>query len=170
MSQSSTNTSWYLLHCKPQQEGRAEEHLVNQGYVCFLPRLGKERLHRGLRQTVSVPLFPGYLFVHLDHQKDNWNPIHSTRGVNRLVSFGGQPQTVPEGLIAALQDRVAQAPKVIALQAGDKIRVTEGAFMDVEAIFDTWDDEDRVIILLDMMQRRHRVVLPLKCIQKQLTA
>ena len=31
------------------------------------------------------PLFPGYLFIRLDSTHDNWYPIRSTRGVNRVV-------------------------------------------------------------------------------------
>lgn len=166
VSQAFTDASWYLLQCKPQQETRAEAHLMNQGYACFLPRLEQEKLRGSQRQTVATPLFPGYLFIHLDQQTDNWSAIRSTRGVVRLVSFGGQPQSVSNDLIAALRDRVAKAPRAPALQTGDRIKVTEGAFVDIEAIFNTWAGEDRVVILLNLMRREHRLVLPLRCVQK----
>src|SRR5690606_9962776 len=57
--------AWYLVHCKPRQDERAQEHLIRQGYDCYRPLLRRERLVRGRTQTVLESLFPGYLFVQL---------------------------------------------------------------------------------------------------------
>ena len=40
----SQQAAWYLVHCKPHQDERAEEHLARQGYACVRPRLQRERL------------------------------------------------------------------------------------------------------------------------------
>lgn len=161
-----TQAAWFLLHCKSRQESRAETHLANQGYVCFLPRIEKETLHHGQRLAVPIPLFPGYLFVYLDPQVDNWSPLRSTRGVTRLVSFGAEPLPVPNELIATLQQRVAETPTTPVLRPGDRLRVTEGVFADIEGIFNAWDDHERVVILLNLMQREHRLILSSRSVQK----
>ena len=93
---------WYLIQTKPRQEARAEEHLLRQHFECYRPLKAPAPL-RGSQGTKSgEALFPGYLFIRLDCIHDNWYPIRSTRGVSRVVSFGGQPTPVRDELIEQL--------------------------------------------------------------------
>ncbi|MCP3673942.1 MAG: transcriptional activator RfaH, partial [Gammaproteobacteria bacterium] len=81
-------SSWYLLQCKPREETRASENLENQGFTTFLPEISiAKKTKVGFTET-EAPLFPGYLFIKLNNEVDNCAPIRSTRGVNKLVSFG----------------------------------------------------------------------------------
>ncbi len=88
---------WYLVQCKPRQDERAEENLLRQGYECSRPACRRERLLRGQMQHVQESLFPGYLFIHMP-QGANWAPLRSTRGVARVVAFGGRPLAVSHEL------------------------------------------------------------------------
>src|SRR5690606_503175 len=79
-------------------KARAEETLRRQHFECYRPQKhGK----------TEEPLFPGYLFIRLDRQLDNWYPIRSTRGVARVISFGGEPTPVRDELIEQLRERLA---------------------------------------------------------------
>lgn len=158
---------WYLVQCKPQETTRAQEHLCNQGYETFLPLIEQERIRRRKRVKVIEPLFPGYLFIHLDAVADNWQPIRSTRGVLRLVSFGGLPLPVGDGLIAAIKQRCDTVQTKTALEKGDSVRIVEGAFSNLEAIFDSFDGEERVVILLNLLQQQQRISLPISSIRRQ---
>jgi transcriptional antiterminator RfaH len=158
------HAAWYLVHCKPRQDERAEEHLARQGYACFRPRLQRERLLRGRRQTVVESLFPGYLFIQL-HIDDNWAPLRSTRGVNRLVGFGGYPLQVPCGLIDSLQQRTITEPQPL-LQPGDRVRIVEGSFAELDAIFLNMDGEERVVLLMNLLNREQKLTLPLASVRK----
>src|SRR5699024_5665260 len=77
---------WYLIQTRPRQEARAHEHLANQGFEVFYPRLTVARLNKGQESQRQEPLFPNYLFVRLRAGTDNWSPIRSTRGVLRMVT------------------------------------------------------------------------------------
>lgn len=158
--------AWYLLQCKSAQCARAQENLVNQGFTCFLPMMQAERVRQGRRQFISEPLFPGYLFIYLDSLNDNWSPIRSTRGVSRLVGFGGQPLPVAEAVIDALRVRISQQPGISILQPGDKVRITSGAFADIEAIFHAYAGDKRVILLLNLMNRAQQLHLPVNTIAR----
>src|SRR3990167_9017763 len=129
----SPSKAWYLVQCKPRQDERAETHLLRQGYVCFRPQHSCERLVRKRRQILVESLFPGYLFIQLADDA-NWAPLRSTRGVSRVVAFGGMPLRLDNSLIVQLQQRTA-APVKAALEAGDSVRITEGGFAELEAIF-----------------------------------
>lgn len=156
--------AWYLVHCKPRQDERAEEHLVRQGYVCYRPKHSCERVVRGRRQAVVESLFPGYLFIQLAADA-NWAPLRSTRGVSRVVAFGGMPLRLDNSLIVQLQQRTA-APVKPALDAGDSVRITEGGFAELEAIFVAMDGEQRVLLLLNMLNRQQQISMPLANIVK----
>jgi transcriptional antiterminator RfaH len=156
--------NWYLLQTKPRQAERALEHLERQAYSCFLPLQHVERVVRGRRQQQVRPLFPNYLFIQLDEQLDNWMPIRSTRGVSRFVSFGGLPAQVPHELIEQLRERPIPAGSL--LQPGDRVRITCGSFADMEAIFLAHDDEERVLLLIKLLQRENTLAFPLKDVSK----
>lgn len=159
------NTDWYLVQCKSRQDERAEQNLLNQGIQIYRPQQLVERIRYGERTTRNESLFPGYLFVQLDTGGLSWSRIRSTRGVNRVVSFGGLPLPVGAGLVEALRGRQASAGRISALKAGDKVRISEGAFRELEAIYLRDDGEERVILLLNLLQRQQQLSFPLRSVR-----
>lgn len=161
--------NWYLLQCKPRQDARAEENLLRQGYPCFRPLLQREKLSGGRIQKIQESLFPGYLFIQLNPQ-GNWAPLRSTRGVSRLVVFSGYPLPVSAQLIEQLRQRSQASAGQVAvavLQAGEKVRITEGPFAELEAIFHSMDGLQRAVLLLDMLNRQQTIRLPLSSLAKE---
>ncbi|MED5610865.1 transcription/translation regulatory transformer protein RfaH [Pseudomonas sp. JH-2] len=160
-----TGKRWYLVQCKPRQAPRALEHLERQGYECLLPMHQIERLHKGQLQQLSEPLFPGYLFIHLDKVDDNWLPIRSTRGVSRIVSFGGHPTSVPKIVISQLANR--QAPMLPALSQGDQVLIDDPNLQQLEAIFLSKDGNSRVLLLLNLLQREITISFPIDRLRRR---
>lgn len=161
-----TSGSWYLVQCKPRQDERAEEHLLRQGYTCYRPTLRSERLRGGRRLQVTESLFPGYLFTRLAPD-GNWSALRSTRGVSRLVSFGHNlPHPVDDALIENLRRQEGQAMAPV-LQNGDRVRVVGGSFTDIEAIFLSMDGEERVVLLMNILNRQQEIRMPLKLISRR---
>lgn len=159
MTASHDNARWYLIQTKPRQDGRAEEHLLRQGFACYRPLRQGQATAAGKRES----LFPGYLFIRLDRQQDNWYPIRSTRGVNRVVSFGGEPAAVRDELIAHLQARLAaeeQAPAPNRFEPGERVQIHGEGFEDMDAIFVCSDGQQRSVILLTLLQREQKVRVP----------
>lgn len=155
---STTERRWYLVQCKPKQDLRAFENLQRQGYECLLPLHKVEHLQKGQWQIKEEPLFPGYLFIELDTLLDNWMPIRSTRGVSQLVRFGAHPLAVPPNIIERLRDTSPTVePEFI---PGAKVIVEWGGIHGIEAIFITKDGNERVLILLNILQREVKVTVP----------
>lgn len=145
---------WYLVHAKTGHELLARAHLERQAYETFLPRTHRVIRHaRKIRNTVAA-YFPGYLFVSLDPQGDRWRPINSTVGVLRLVTAAGAPLAAPPGLVEAL---IAQADErgVLALaqdlKPGETVRVIRGPFADQLGVVERLAPQDRVRVLLEIM-------------------
>jgi transcriptional antiterminator RfaH len=151
---------WYLVYCKPRQERVAVENLERQGYETYLPRVRETRRRAGQRVKVIAPLFPRYLFIHLDQQFDNWGPIRSTLGVVSLVRFGQMPAHVPDELLEVLRRREdAEGLHVIEprpLKPGTRVRVTSGSLAGYEGIFLARTARERVVLLLDILGKATR--------------
>jgi transcriptional antiterminator RfaH len=155
-----TARSWYLVYCKPRQEAVARENLARQGYETYLPLLHDARRRRGKRVTLVAPMFPRYLFIHLNSQSDNWAPIRSTLGVVSVVRFGRAAARVPDDLLASLRSREdeqgVQILPVEEYRSGSRVRITQGSFAGYEGIFQAATGRDRVTVLLDVLGRNAR--------------
>ncbi|MFJ5300813.1 transcription/translation regulatory transformer protein RfaH [Pseudomonas sp. NPDC088368] len=164
-SPSSNPARWYLIQTKPRQEGRAQEHLQRQLFECYRPVKHGEK-KRGSRGPTEEELFPGYLFIRMDQTNDNWYPIRSTRGVARIVTFGGMPIPVKDDLIEQIRERLLAPPSKVAFQQGEAVRITAEGFNDVEAIFLTADGDERAVILLNLLHREQKVTLPVSSLSR----
>ena len=94
----------------------------------------------------------------LGYSAFNWMP--HTVG---LVSFGGEPASVPDNLIYAIRQRVeeisAAGGEVFdGLKKGDRVQINIGPFEGYEAIFDArLPGTERVRVLLQFLVERREV-------------
>lgn len=137
--------NWYLVQCKPRQDGRAEEHLTRHGYMCCRPIYNREKIVRGSRRVLSESLFPGYLFMQISDDA-SCAPLRSTRGVSHVVKFGGKPLAVNDRLVSQFQNHDGALP-IVVFRAGDKVRILDGGFAGIEAIFMAATGHERVVLL-----------------------
>lgn len=148
---------WYLVHTKPRQEICALENLQRQGYPCYLPKIPTEKLRQGQVTLADEPLFPRYLFIRLGwgNSAPSWSPIRSTKGVSRLVSFGGEPAKVADCLVDTLraQEASVHAEPVRLFKPGERVRLTEEPFNGIEGIYQMADGERRVMVLVEILSK-----------------
>ncbi len=153
--------SWYALHTKVNYEKKVAYLLLQRQIETYLPEMtsdkeGIERIH---------PLFPGYLFMHLD--LDTANPSHWqwTPGLRRIVAYGDEPIPVPLEVIDLIQHKVSELASaknrpVYPFKPGDTVRIKNGPFRDLLAVFDKASTPGgRVQILLTVLNRSVRIRL-----------
>ncbi len=161
---------WYLVYTKPKQEKCALDNLHRQGYQCYLPTIPSERLRQGLLAVADEPLFPRYLFIRLGRgdSAKSWGPIRSTKGVCRLVSFGGEPARVDDGLIELLRTQEAslQTESQCLFGAGEFVRLTEAPFAGIEGIYQMAEGEHRVMVLIEILSKPVAVRVPPATLRK----
>ncbi|WP_432462963.1 transcription/translation regulatory transformer protein RfaH [Agarivorans sp. QJM3NY_33] len=148
--------TWYLLYCKAGQEARAQFHLANQACVSYCPYISVKRIIQGKPKLKQEALFPSYLFVQLNAES-NFNAVRSTRGVIDFVKIGSSYQTVSDDLIAQIGKRVSedcQPSRETAFQCGEKVKVQDGAFQSLEAIYQRADGLERSVLLVRLLNRQ----------------
>ena len=153
---------WYAVQTKPRQEKTAETSLNRFGVSVFSPRLKTERIVRRKARTLVSPLFPGYLFARFDLQAD-YRKVRYAHGVRDIVSQGGKPIEVGEGVISTIQARVVGGHVALpqrGFQKGEVVRIQGGPFEGFEAVFEReMPAQQRVVLLLTAIRYRARVVI-----------
>lgn len=156
--------AWYAVRSKPRQELMAAEHLARQRYEVYLPLMRSQKRRGGRWSEVVEPLFPGYLFVRLDLEHRSALPIRSTRGAIGLVCFGGTPRPVPDSVVESLfatpTDHTGAIRRERLFAPGDPVEVTVGRLAGLRAVFLAPTGRERALLLLDLLGRHHRVVVP----------
>jgi transcription elongation factor/antiterminator RfaH len=145
---------WFLAHTLPKSEWKAQLHLGAQGFRTYLPQIRKTIRHARQLRTVQSPLFPRYLFVILDLERDRWLSVRSTIGVSRLyASQDGRPVPVPMGIVEALIERSEDNLTRLdaGLVKGQEVRILYGPFADFVGTLERLDAAGRVRVLLELM-------------------
>ena len=161
-----TDRAWFVVRTKPRREDEAEANLRAQGFEVLCPRCRRRVRHARREHVRLAPLFPGYLFIGLAARDRRWTTIRSTRGVAHIVHFGGCYPSLPEDFIAGMRARmdargVIELPPVREerLRPGDLVRIRTGAFSGLWGVVERVRAEERVIVLVELLQRQVRVEL-----------
>lgn len=161
--------SWYAMRSKPNKEDFLAGQLDSYGIEVFYPRIRVTPVNPRARKV--VPYFPNYLFVHVDLDVINVSTLRWMPGASGLVSFDGEPASVPDLLVGALQKQVnslnvSSRSLLDELKPGDPVLVQSGPFAGYEAIFDERiPGRDRVRVLLGFLQKRQ---VPLELREQQI--
>jgi transcription elongation factor/antiterminator RfaH len=147
------NERWFLAHTRPRNELKAEFNLRAQGFRTYLPQIRKTIRHARQLRHVLAPLFPRYIFLILDLERDRWLSVRSTIGVSSLVTCDGRPVPVPLGVVESLIERSDKGLTLLdaGLVEGQSVRILSGPFADLVGKLERLDDAGRVRVLLDMM-------------------
>ena len=148
------NERWFVAHTLPKSEWKAELHLGAQGFRTFQPQIRKTIRHARQLKTVRAPLFPRYLFVILDLERDRWLSVRSTVGVSSLFSNrDGRPVAVPIGIVESLINRTDDSLTRLDndLVKGQQVRILAGPFVDFIGTLDRLNAAGRVRVLLQLM-------------------
>lgn len=156
--------NWFLLTSKPHKDEVAEIQLLNQGYEVYRPLARRLRTQRGKTITKVESLFPRYIFIHLDQGvNDNWAPIRCTKGISSFVRFGNEVARVPESIITTLKAQELylgeRAIDLDRFHTGDKVIITDGPFRGLEAIFQKYDGDERVMLLLEILHKPTKLMI-----------
>ena len=158
-------SEWYLVYTKPRAENTSVLNIKNQGYEVFFPQIIFEKLGIKEEKLKLEPMFPRYLFIKLNKEKDNWITIKSTVGISHLVLFGNKLAKVPNQVIESLKkisDKngiFKQRTLISGYKQGDKIKIEKGILKGREAIFLSQKSKERVRVLLDIISHKTTVDL-----------
>jgi transcription termination/antitermination protein NusG len=153
-------TGWFAISTYPKHERKTAEHLPLRGVETFLPTYTVKRRWKN-RQTVSLslPLFPGYLFGRF--AKAQRTAVLSLHGVIGIIGGAQQTSTVPEHYIETLRTavdlgRILPFPEPV---IGDHVRITCGPLAGVEGLLAHINSEFRVVISIQLIRQPASIIV-----------
>ena len=147
-----SESEWYAVYARHQHERAVFERLSGAGFDAFLPTYQVVRQWKDRIKKLSLPLFPGYVFLcgGLDRRLD----VLSTPGVHSLVSFAGRPAPIPkiqvEAIRRVIENHLPVEPHPF-LCGGDWVRVTSGPLAEIEGIFVRRKSSFRLILSAELL-------------------
>jgi transcription termination/antitermination protein NusG len=144
---------WYAAYTRAHHEKRVAEQLQNKSVESFLPLYSTVRQWKNGRAHLQLPLFPGYVFVHM-----SWAvrlQVMEMPGVVRILSRGGKPVPVPDSDIELLKNGLAElrAEPHPYLAVGKKVRVKAGPLRGAVGILLRKKPYLRLVLAIDMIMR-----------------
>jgi len=149
-----TRPCWYAAYTSAQHEKKVTAELGRRSVESFLPLYSSVRRWKDRRIQLNLPLFPGYVFVHLA-LRDRVRVLQ-VPGVAKLVGFGGLPVALPdeqiETLRAGLNGQLCAEPHPF-LTVGRRVRMVRGPFQGAEGILVRKKGGIRVVLSLELIMR-----------------
>ena len=150
--------NWYALYTRSHCEQLVCDQLTARGFHLFLPRFDVWSQRAGKQRLISVPMFPGYLFLRHAMDKMSYIDVCKARGLVRILGERwDRLSVVPDAEIEAIQ-RVLDTPMPIVrhpyLGEGQRVRITRGPLKGVEGILlQSKPAKVLLILFVDLLQR-----------------
>ena len=154
---------WYALYTASRHEKRVAQHLRQREIEFFLPLYkAQRRWSDGSRVTLDLPLFPGYLFIHI--RRGERGRVLSVPGALTVVGGkGGDSAWVPDATIDALRTglETSQVRPHPLLTIGQRVRIRSGALEGFEGIVVRSKGSCRVVLTLEHIMQSYAVEVAL---------
>jgi transcription antitermination factor NusG len=149
-----SSVHWFAAYTNSHHEKRVALQLAERQMESFLPLYtASHRWKNRCQRQLELPLFPNYVFVHIDPQ--NRVRVLEVPGVLSLVGFGRTLAPLPTFEIEAL--RAAVARRTIEphpyLVIGKRVRIKAGPMTGMEGVLMRKKRNFRVVLTLDAIMQ-----------------
>jgi transcriptional antiterminator NusG len=123
---------WYAVHTRSRHESKVCDGLVLKSIDAFLPKIEAWSRRKDRRKKIQLPMFPGYLFVHLPTADNQTRlDILKTAGVVKILgtTSGNIPIPVPDEKIEAIRRLVESKVEIQHYRyprVGERARILDG--------------------------------------------
>jgi transcription antitermination factor NusG len=145
---------WYAAYTCANHEKRVAEQLLHRNVEHFLPLYDTVHRWKDQRVHLQMPLFPGYVFVHLSLAERL--RVLQVPSVVRLVGFGEHPTALPEQEIETLRRGLGaplRAESHPYLTKGRRVQIKSGPLAGLEGILLRRKSNFRVVLSVDLILR-----------------
>lgn len=163
---------WFVIYCKSRKDDVAERNLLRQGFEIYRPLINRFSSNNKSRvkRIIIESLFPRYLFLNVDPEKQSLTPITYTLGVVGFVKFGDRYSTVTDSVINKIKllesEQQINSEKTSIYKSGESVFINGEGFSDIKATFCEMRGDDRVVVLLKMLGRMSTILVPTECVSR----
>jgi transcriptional antiterminator NusG len=149
--------AWYVIHTRSLHEAKVEARLLQKNLEIFLPRVFKPSRRRDRKKLLHVPLFPGYLFVHINLEPSAYLDIITIRSVVRILGMEDRCVPVPYATVESIRTIVDQKRPYYCwpyLEQGKIVRIIDGPLAGVTGtVVRHRDKKRRLVVAIELFRR-----------------
>jgi transcription antitermination factor NusG len=148
------SANWFAAYTNSHHEKRVASHFGERRIESFLPLyLALHRWKNRCEVDLDLPLFPNYVFVHID-PRDRIRVLE-VPGVLSLVGFGRTLAPLSDFEIEALRSCIGQRkiephPYLV---IGERVRIKAGPMTGMEGVLVRKKSNFRVVLALDVIMQ-----------------
>lgn len=145
---------WHAVYTCSRHEKTIARHFEERGITCFLPLY--QAIHRWNKRCsrVSLPLFPGYVFVRVN-SSDRSLPLR-VPGVLHYVGLGTAPCIIEDEEIEGLQKILINAKEVGPhpyLSAGQRVQIAAGPLAGLSGVIQRTKAGNRFVVSVETLKQ-----------------
>jgi transcription antitermination factor NusG len=147
-----SDSPWYAIYTRHQHEKMVDQVLTSKGFNTFLPLYVATHNWKDRTKTLSLPLFPCYVF--LKGGIERRLQLITTPGVFGLVSSAGQPAKIPDIEIDSIRRVMQSGARVDAhplLKCGTRVRVRTGPLAGIEGLLVRKKSVYRLVLSVEIL-------------------
>lgn len=148
--------NWYAVYTRSRHEQKVYGRLLKKNIETFLPLMERWSRRRDRRKRITLPLFPGYLFVRVLMDACAEVDILKTDGVVRVLGNNGMPIPIPDEEIFAVRTLIGSgmsAAPCAYLKEGMTVRVVNGPLIGIDGILlKTQPQKNHLVISVHLLK------------------
>ena len=149
-----SSCSWFAVYTTPRHEKAVARQFESRHIESFLPLYATpSRWKNGCRVEVDRPLFPSYLFVHVERR--DCVRVLRVPGVLSIIGSGREPSALPSSDIESLRSglfrrRFEPHPYLV---VGERVRIHSGSLTGMVGVLVRRKNNLRVVLTLDLIMQ-----------------
>jgi transcription antitermination factor NusG len=173
LCQTPPDKEWYALYVQVNHEREVAKRLEQKEVGCFLPLMETWSKRRDRRKKIQLPMFPGYVFVHVLLDSYVQLTVVKTPGALSLLHNSQGPLSIPPYQVENLRTIVNSIQPLEIhpyLRQGDWVHVVRGPLAGCIGILDRLDPKKgRLIVSVDIIKKSVSVELDLEDVEPAIT-
>ena len=146
--------AWYALYTRHQHEKTVARMLAGKGFEVFLPLYTAAHRWQDRMRRLSLPLFPGYVFLRLEVARRS--QVVTTPGVHHFVPSAGPPEAISPPEIEAVRRLIEEAASFGPhpfLKRGDWVRIKSGPLEGLEGFLTRRKGRFKLVLSVELLQQ-----------------
>jgi transcription termination/antitermination protein NusG len=147
-----SDVAWFALWTRSRHEQVVREQLEHKQIEAFLPTVTRWSRWKDRKKKIDWPLFPGYCFARFNPRERL--PILKCAGVVSIISFDGEPATIPvheiEGIRQLVESDLAYDPCPL-IREGMMAEVVHGPLRGVVGRLVRKNEKARLVLSVDLI-------------------
>ncbi|MGA2732908.1 MAG: UpxY family transcription antiterminator [Syntrophobacteraceae bacterium] len=160
---------WYALYVQVNHEKEVVKRLEQKEVGCFLPLMEAWSKRRDRRKKIQLPMFPGYVFVHVLRDSYVHLTVVKTPGALSLLHNSQGPLSIPSYQVENLRTMINSIQPLEIhpyLRQGDWVHVVRGPLAGCIGILNRVDPKKgRLIVSVDIIKKSVSVELDLEDVE-----